>query len=60
MNEEGVKEKKIVRLDACSLFIFDSSLWIRQAIVRLVEWKHFDSFIMSVIVANSIMLCLED
>jgi hypothetical protein len=55
-DKEGKNGEK-VRLDACSLYIFDQSLDIRKNMVRLTEWKWFDRFIMLVIVLNSVMLC---
>ena len=49
-----------MRRDACSLYIFDATFEIRQAMVWFTEWIWFDRFIIIIIIANSVMLCLQD
>jgi hypothetical protein len=49
-----------VERDACSLYIFEHSSWLRIFVVSLVEQWYFDQFIMLIIIANSILMCLDD
>jgi hypothetical protein len=49
-----------VRIDANSLYVFKAGTFVRNWAVRLIEWEWFDRFIMTIILLNSILLCLSD
>lgn len=42
------------------MYIFDSSFKVRKALIKIVENKYFDWFILAIIIANSVTLCLHD
>lgn len=53
-------EEQILVLEEQSVFLFDSEWVLRKFAVRLVEHPWFDQFILVVIVANSVLMCLTD
>jgi hypothetical protein len=43
-----------------SLYMFDEASRLRQAVLKIILWKWFDRFILTVIIVNSIFLALTD
>jgi hypothetical protein len=59
--KEHYKETgKETEYDIRALWLLHGDWWIRRKLVWLIEWKPFENFITLVILANSVMLALQD